>query len=658
MLRPRSIALLLALATLVIYLPVTRNGFVNYDDDDYVTNNPMVKAGLTAEGIKWAFVTGHASNWHPLTWISHMTDCELFNLNPAAHHFVSALFHAANAALLFILLVRLTVKIWPAAMVAALFAWHPLHVESVAWVAERKDVLCAFFWLLTLLAYVKFCELSKTQSPGSKVFYGATLLAFACALMAKPMAVTLPFILLLLDFWPLKRIPYSALRTPHFFPLLVEKIPFLALTIISCALTYWAQHGGNSVVSLGDISLSFRLKNAPVAVAGYVCKLFWPANLAVLYPLRHIAVMQLVVSLMLLLLISFLAWRWRMTRPYFLMGWLWFLGTLVPVIGIVQVGAQSMADRYTYIPSIGFFLVLVLLAADVAEKIRMPRTILAALAVLICAACVFATERQIRFWQDGETLFRRAVTVTANNDVAHVNLGVALDLQGQTEAALDEYRAAERINPDRYQIHYNLGVMLDKAGHPQAALDEYLEAIKLNPEVAALHTAAGGAMAALGNVAGALKEFAGAERLDPHDASPHVQTAKVLFGQGRDADGVEELRAALRAEPDNFQILAIAAHYLAANENAAARDGKNALILALKANGLSGQQPFVFDILGMAFAANGDFTNAVTCAQNALDLATAAQMKGTGQLQQRLDLYKKNQPWRESFLATNTPPKN
>jgi len=657
-LRPRSIALLLALATLVVYLPVTHNGFVNYDDDDYVTNNPMVQAGLTVAGIKWAFVTGHASNWHPLTWISHMTDCELFNLNPAAHHFVSVLFHAANAALLFILLVRLTVKIWPAALVSALFAWHPLHVESVAWVAERKDVLCAFFWLLTLLAYVKFCGLSKIQSPRSKMWYGATMLAFACALMAKPMAVTLPFVLLLLDFWPLNRVQGSGLSVRGWLPLLVEKIPFLALTVISCVLTYWAQHNGNAVISFDDISLSFRLKNAPVAVAGYLSKLFWPANLAVLYPLRHVTAVEFGVATSLLLLISLLAWRWRVTRPFFLTGWLWFLGTLVPVIGVVQVGAQAMADRYTYIPSIGFFLAAVLLAAEVAEKIRMPGRILAALALLICAACVFATERQIRFWQDGETLFRRAVTVTANNDVAHVNLGVALDLQGQTEAALDEYRAAERINPGRYQIHYNLGVILDKSGHPQAALDEYHEAIKLNPEVAALHTAAGGAIAALGNVAGALKEFARAEQLDPHDASPHVQTAKVLFGQGRDDDGVEELRAALRAEPDNFQILAIAAHYLAANENAAARDGKNALILALKARGLSGQQPYVFDILGMAFAANGDFTNAVTCAQNALDLATAAQMKGTAQLQERLDLYKKNQPWRESFLATNTPSKN
>jgi Flp pilus assembly protein TadD len=659
MLRPRSIALLLALVTLVVYLPVTRNAFVNYDDDDYVTNNPMVNGGLTAQSIKWAFVTGHASNWHPLTWISHMTDCELFKLNPAAHHFVNALFHSANVALLFILLLRLTEKTWPAALVAALFAWHPLHVESVAWVAERKDVLCAFFWLLTLLAYVRYIDLLKIQNPRSKVFYGVALLAFSCALMAKPMAVTLPFVLLLLDFWPLKRFPLSPLGLPLFLRLFLEKILFFALTVISCALTYWAQHGGNSVVSLGDISFSFRLQNAPVAVAGYLCKLFWPANLAVLYPLRHIAVMPLLVSLALLLLISVLAWRWRSTRPYFLMGWLWFLGTLVPVIGIVQVGAQAMADRYSYIPSIGFFLVIILLAAEFAEKIRLPKSVVAAIAALICAACVFATERQIGFWRDGETLFRHAVEVTTNNDVAHVNLGVALDLQGETQAALNEYRAAERINPDRYQIHYNLGVMLERSGRLQEALDEYRQATRLNADVPAIHDAAGDAMTTLGDVTNALKEFTESERLNPRSATPHIHAAKALFGQGQDTDAVEELRAAIRAEPDNFQILAGVAHYLAANENAAARDGNNALVLAVKANELSGhQQPMVYDILGMAFAANGDFTNAITCAQSALDLADSVHLKGTGQIQERLDLYKKNQPWRESFLTTNAPAKN
>jgi tetratricopeptide (TPR) repeat protein len=243
--------------------------------------------------------------------------------------------------------------------------------------------------------------------------------------------------------------------------------------------------------------------------------------------------------------------------------------------------------------------------------------------------------------------------------VAHVNLGVALDLQGLTEDALSEYRAAERINPDRYQIHYNLGVMLDKSGHPREALDEYRQAIRLNAEIPAIHNAAGSEMADLGDIAGAIKEFAEAERLDPHYAAPHIQTAKVLYGQGRDADAVEELRAAIRAEPDNFQILAGAAHYLAANENAAARDGNNALVLAVKANELSGhQQPMVYDILGMAFAANGDFTNAVTCAQSALDLADSAHLKGTSQIQERLDLFKKNQPWRESFRVTNAPVKN
>ena len=658
--RPRLIALSLALITLAVFWPVGQFGFVNFDDDDYITNNPMVRSGLTAPGLGWAFTAFHASNWHPLTWLSHMADCSLFGLNAGAHHFVSVLIHAANAALLFVLLRRLTQTIWPAAVIAGLFAWHPLHVESVAWISERKDVLSTFCALLALLSYAKFIELSKAQSPKSKVYFGLSLLAFAFGLMAKPMLVTLPFVLLLLDFWPLGRIQNEKLKIKNCLPLVLEKIPFFALTAISCLVTFFAQKNGEAVVSLAKVSLRYRLENAPVAAVGYLQKTFWPADLCAIYAMPDkIPALTVALSVAVLILISITAWCGRKTQPYFLVGWLWFLGTLVPVIGLVQVGGQAMADRYTYIPSIGLFLALVFLARAGAARWQMPKIITGGVVVLIATACIIATEKQLPCWRDGEALFRQAVAVNPRNDVALIDLGVALDAKGQFAAALEIYHRAEKIAPERYQLHNNLGNVHSLLGRHAEALAEYREGIRLRPDRAALHNAVGMELAALGQFAGALLEFAVAEKLNPAAASPHLEAAKVLFKLGRDADGVEEFRAALRLEPDNYPALATVAHYLAANENAAGRDEKNALPLALKASELSQRrQPMVFDILGMALAANGDFTNAALCAQNALELAAAARLTKTGPIRERLELYQKNRPWRESFLATNPPVKN
>jgi tetratricopeptide (TPR) repeat protein len=645
--RPRLIALLLALATLVVFLPAGGFGFLNYDDNDYVTENNFVSHGLTGTDIQWAFTAFHAGNWHPLTWLSHMTDCTLFGLNPGAHHFVSVLFHAANVALLFTLLLRLTEKIWPAAVIAALFAWHPLHVESVAWISERKDVLSTFFALLALLSYSKFAKENCRRS------FWLALIFFALGLLAKPMLVTLPFVLLLLDYWPLQRFQISNFK----FQILFEKIPFFLLTAISCVVTFFAQRNGEAVVSLARVSLRYRLENAPVAVVNYLQKFFWPAGLSAIYPMPDkISTLQVALSVVVLILISAAAWRWRKSRPYFIVGWLWFLGTLVPVIGLVQVGGAAMADRYTYIPSIGFLIALVFLANDLAAKIQTPKVITIGAVAVISAACIFATEFQLPFWHDSESLFRHAATVTQNNEIALVDLGSALETENRLEEALAIDRQAENLKTGRYQLHNNLGNILDKLGRHEESLAEYREAIRLRPDNAVLHNAVGSELTALARFDDALKEFAEAERLDPNYAQPHAETAKVFFQQGRDTEAVDELRDALRCEPDNFQILASTAHYLAANENAAARDGKSALALAAKANELTGHsQPMVFDALGMAFAENGDFTNAQTCAQNALDLATAAQMKKLEPLRQRLELYQNRQPWRESFRATNAP---
>ena len=667
--RPRLIALLLALATLVVFVPVGSHSFVSYDDTDYVTENPFVKNGLTSTDLGWAFTTFHAGNWHPVTWISHMLDCQLFGPNAGAQHFVSVLWHAANAALLFALLLRLTQKIWPSAFVAALFAWHPLHVESVAWIAERKDVLSTFFALLTFLCYAKFAEAVRVKSPKAKVFFAWSLLAFALGLMAKPMLVTLPFVLLLLDFWPLNRVASCRLQVagsaksnlqPSTCNLqLREKWPFFLLAAISCVVTFLAQRQGEAIASLASVPLLYRLENTPVAAAEYLLKFFWPVDLCAIYPMHPIPVWQVAASVAALLAISVAAWRGRATKPYLIVGRLWFLGTLVPVIGLVQVGGQALADRYTYIPSIGFFIAAVFLLNDFSARLQPPKMVAAGFAAVMLTGCILATENQLTFWRDSETLFRRAVAVTQNNDIALVNLGVALDVQNRFDEALEVYRQAEKLKSTRPQLHNNLGNILDKLGRHDESLAEYREAIRLRPGDAVLHDSAGSELAALGQFDAAMKEFAEAEQLDPHDAQPHAEIAKAFFLQGRDAEAVAELHTAVQMEPDNFQILATAAHFLAANENAAARDGQAALTLAAKANVLTGgHQPRVFDVLGMACAETGDFANAAACAENALLLAIHARLPLTNQMAQRLELYKIHQPWRETFRATNAPAKN
>jgi protein O-mannosyl-transferase len=655
----RLIALLLAFITLIVFLPAGWYQFLNYDDNEYVTDNPFVKNGLNWTDLKWAFTAFHSGNWHPLTWISHQTDCELFGLNAGAHHIVNILFHAANVALVFILLLRLTEKLWPSAMVAALFAWHPLHVESVAWIAERKDVLSTFFALLALLSYAKFARENCRRS------FWFALAFFALGLLAKPMLVTLPFVLLLLDVWPLGRLKaersanepsnYRCLTT-----IIVEKWPFFLLTAISCVITIFAQKTGGAVVSLGRVPLLYRIENAPIAVVDYVTKFFWPSGLSAIYLLGRITAWEAVSCFTAILLIFAAAWRWRNSKPYLLCGWLWFLGTLVPVIGLVQVGSQAMADRYTYLPSIGFFIAVVFLAADFFAKFQTPKVITAGISLLILAACVRVTEFQLPFWRDSETLFRRAIAVTGNNVVAMINLGVALEEQNRTDEALAIYRQAEKFeNGPYYQLHNNLGNLLSRRGLHADALAEYQWSIRERPDDALSHNDAGSELVALGKYDEALGKFAIAEQLNPNDAWPHIETAKLYLLQGRDTDALNELRVAVRLEPGNFQVLAYTAHILSANENAAARDGRTALLLAAKANDLTGHaQPMVFDAMGMACAELGDFTSAQACAQNALDLATAQQMTGLEPLRQRLELYKKHQPWRESFRATNAPAEN
>jgi protein O-mannosyl-transferase len=471
---PWLACLLLALVTLVLYWPVRHFDFVQYDDNNYVFDNPTVCGGLSWGGLVWSFVDAHASNWHPLTWLSHMLDCQLFGLNPGAAHLVNVLLHCANAVLLLLLLRSMTGAFWRSALVAALFAWHPLRVESVAWISERKDVLSGFFFMLTLWTYVLYAQRQgrtriatavptegSTGAASGSGFYALSLIFFTLGLLSKPMLVTVPFVLLLLDIWPLDRFrPLNRADTagsPGALILgiprrrLIEKIPFGFLAAILAVITLWAQRYGNAVVPLESFGVGARIENALVDYGSYLEKFFWPRNLTCLY-LRPTRVpgSSLAVAVMVLAAISALAIVQRRRRPYFLLGWLWFLGMLIPVCGLIQVGLQSIADRYTYLPSIGLALVLVWGGGDLAAGLhseRARRIAAGGVAVLLLSICAILTRHQLGYWKDTRTLMEHALQIDPNNYVAHDDLGVYYSKLGRTQEALFHYRRARELDP-------------------------------------------------------------------------------------------------------------------------------------------------------------------------------------------------------------------
>jgi len=676
--RPRFIVLLLVMGTLAVYLPAAYHGFTLYDDGDYVTENTMVQNGLTWAGFKWAF-GWHACNWHPLTWLSHMADCQLAGGNPSVPHCENILFHAANAGLLFTLLLRLTRPradaparqaggIWPSAFVAALFAWHPLRVESVAWISERKDVLSTFFALLTLLAYTRYAQ-SRAESRESKAQNAALVLDprpstldyflamffFALGLMAKPMVVTLPFVMLLLDYWPLNRMRSAECGVRDFAKLLPEKIPFFALSAASCVVTFLCQHHGGAVISLKNVPLDYRLCNMPVAYAGYLFKMIWPVNLAVLYPLNPLSRLEFAASVAAVIVISGLVWRLRRACPYGLAGWLWFLGTLVPVIGLVQVGSAAMADRYTYFPSIGIFLALALGVRDGAERFQVSRPVVGTIAGLVLAACLLLTHRQLDFWRDDVALFRHAIAITKNNETAHLNLGDALQKIGQNAGAMAECRAVLKINPDSVEAHNNLGNLFDDAGRLDEAMAEYQAALRINPKYVAAHNNLGSLLVELGRLDEAMQQYAAAAQQDPTEWHAPFLTGKLLLKEGRDTEAVPYFKRAVAIEPNNPRVLAFLAQVLASDENLRVRDGNHALLMAAKANNLTGGvEPAMIDALAMAYAEVGRFNDAQQAAQDAVKLATAYDMTNdVAVIRKRLQLYQNRQPFRQSF--TNTP---
>ncbi|HZY85526.1 MAG TPA: tetratricopeptide repeat protein [Gemmataceae bacterium] len=546
----------LAALTLLVYSPTFHYPFVRYDDPDYVAANRHVQAGLSAAGARWAFTTFDCGNWHPLTWLSLQLDAELFGgPNAGGYHRTNVLLHAANAALLLLVLARMTGAVWRSAVVAGLFALHPLHVESVAWVAERKDVLSTLFWVLTLAAYLHY-----VRRPGAWR-YLAVAASFALGLLAKPMLVTLPCVLLLLDYWPLRRMgngewgmgneEHSPFPIPH-SPFL-EKVPLFALAGASCVVTYLAQSQGEAVASVEAIPPAARVGNALLAYVGYIGKALWPTRLAVYYPHpgTAIPVARALGAGLFLAVVTALVLGPGRRRPYLAVGWLWYLGTLVPVIGLVQVGGQAMADRYTYVPLIGLFLLLTWGVTDLALAWRLPRGYLAAAAAVALSACAALTWVQVGHWESNLRLWQHAAAVTEGNAQAHINLGAAYARRGQLSAARREYESAVAVNPRYAMPHFNLATVLAKMGRPAEALAEYRKAAELDPENAHPHNNLGDLLRSLGRPEEAVAEYRRAVALDRTDAYPHNNLGILLAELGRREESLAEFRRAVELAPED-----------------------------------------------------------------------------------------------------------
>ena len=533
-----AICAALAVLTFFAFSGVTPNAFLNYDDDVYVTDNPHVLGGLSSQNVAWAITSTEASNWHPVTWMSHMLDVQLFGRNAARHHLTSVLIHAANVLLLFLMLSRMTGALWRPAFVAALFAIHPLHVESVAWIAERKDVLSTLFWLLTIAAWLHWLS-SKTVTR-----YAFVLVLFALGLMAKPMLVTLPFTLLLLDYWPLKRATLPLLWK--------EKLPLFAMSAASCVVTVIAQRAGGALQTLSTVSIPARVANAALAYVSYLWKTLWPASLAVFYPHPgHWSAWAVLGSALLLCGVTTLALRLARRARHLLFGWLWFLGTLVPVIGLVQVGAQATADRYTYVPLVGLFVALAWgLAALVAAR-PATRHAVTALAAGSIVALLAVTRAQVRTFADNVSLFEHALAVTSDNAVAQNNLGLALMGQGKSDEAVAHYLEALRIKPDYVEANNNLAVALRGLGQNDEAVEPLVRALALDPDSPSAHVNLGNALVARGEIDAAIEHYRHALRARPEFYDAEENLGLVLDRIGRHDEAIAHFRRALELRPDD-----------------------------------------------------------------------------------------------------------
>jgi tetratricopeptide (TPR) repeat protein len=592
--------LVLVAATLVFYNPVIHNQFIAFDDSSYILKNSWVQNGVTWDTVKWSFTTFRDGNWHPLTWLSHALDCQFFHLNPTGHHYTNLLLHAINAVLLFLLLRRATGLTWPSLVVGALFALHPVNVESVAWAAERKNVLSMLFFLLALHAYDRYAR------TGKRYFYLAVSIFFTLGLMAKPQIVTLPFALLLWDYWPLQRMGAGpevgglpAASTPRSFAYLVrEKLPLFILAAADSVVTVIAQRAGNAVRSVTEVSVPARFENVFVSYARYIGKALWPSRLNPMYPRQGNSLpgWEVAEAALLLILLSVLVFRWR-DRRYLTVGWLWFLGTLIPMIGIITVGEQAMADRYSYIPFIGLFVAIVwsLDAAASAWRIPNPWRAVAAVAAVFILGCL--TYRQLGYWRDDETLWRYTLSVTERNYMAHNNLALALAKQGRSEEAVVEFRAATALHKYPSDQVLALAFYELRIGHPQDAIEECDSVLRnsVDPKAHAVAwSAMGQAHLQLRHYDRAADSYQNALRLSPENGMALIGSGILALRQEQPDVAVAQLAHAVKIDPNDVNFLLFA--------QALRRAGR-----AAEADSVSAQVRKISPDLGQAQIAAGQF---------------------------------------------------
>ena len=605
-----GICIALAALSWLVFGQTLWHDFVNYDDPRYVYENTNITEGLSISGIVWAFTHIHSMNWHPLTTISHMLDCQLYGLKAGWHHCTNVLLHSIAVMLLFVALLQMTGAFWRSAFVAAVFAIHPLRVESVAWIAERKDVLSGVFFMLTLLAYLYYVRLPRTGR------YLVVAFVFACGLMSKPMLVTLPFVLLLLDYWPLDRIKGQVSKR------VLEKIPLIALSAVSSIATLVAQKG--AVGYTEELPVFERFNNAVLSYVLYIWQMLWPVNLAVFYPHpeNRLPLWQISSSFLLLICVTAVAIALRKQRPYLITGWLWYLGTLVPVIGLVQVGWQGRADRYTYLPQIGLYIAVTWALTDLTTSWRHQRTILSAAALLTIGLLSWGAWVQTSYWRNSETLFKHALAVTTNNDVAENNLGIVFLQKGQLDEAISLLKAAVDLRPDNSPAHENLAKALLQKGQVADALVHYRKLLELQPDNMEVH-----------NIVGT-----------------------VLVQQGQIREGVEEWQKVLEIQPDNGNALNNLAWVLATAPDDSLRDGSRAVQLAEQALQISGDRiPIVFRTLAAAYAENQQFPQAIETAQQGVELANKqGNFALAAELQSSIALYQENRPLRDASLTSKS----
>jgi len=655
----------LVAVTWAVFGQTIRYQFVNFDDDLYVYNTPAIQSGLTLKGIAAAFISQHAHNWHPLTTISHMLDCQLYSLNAGGHHATNVILHTIAVLLLFWVLQRMTGAAWKSALVAALFAVHPLHVESVAWVSERKDILSAVFFFLMLNAYNRYARAPSVMR------YLAVAVLFAAGLMSKPMLVSAPIVLLLLDYWPLRRFEQPSLTIGKtkisecdnqrriIRRLYLEKIPLFVLSAIACILTFILQK--RTAGAIPPLPLLWRVQNAFVSYVIYVWKTLWPTHLAVFYPHPNdtLAIWEIIFAILLLLAITAAAIVFRRQRPYLLTGWFWYLVMLIPVVGIVQVGEQGHADRYTYLPHIGLFVAIVWFAIDVAtvRRTKPQVAVTTALAVLIILALAWAAFIQTFYWRNSEALWTRALAVTSDNDVAHNNLGYLCVDRGELDEAISHFESAARIRSGKRDPHYdlasafvqmNLADALARKGRSDEAMVHYEEAIRLQPNYADAYYNRGSVLFAKGRIDEAIADLEKALQMHPNDADAHTSLGNALLQKGSLREAIAHYVTALALAPEDPHSRNNVAWVLATASDSSIRDGARAVGFAQEAVRLSGsREPRFLRTLAAAYAESGRFSEAIAVSQQAAVIAT---MQGKPDMAKRLEkdlvLFRGNLPLR------------